>query len=90
MDAGQTIERVYFPHAGVVSVVVGLAGGEMVEAAMVGSDSIVGGSAALDGKVALNKAIVQIGGWSALKSVTSRGRQTRESDFARRLFATTR
>jgi CRP-like cAMP-binding protein len=62
MDAGQTIERVYFPHAGVVSVVVGLAGGEMVEAAMVGSDSIVGGSAALDGKVALNKAIVQIGG----------------------------
>jgi CRP-like cAMP-binding protein len=62
MEAGETIERVYFPHEGIVSVVVGLAGGETVEAAMVGRDSIVGGSASLDGKVALNKAIVQIGG----------------------------
>jgi CRP-like cAMP-binding protein len=62
MEAGETIKRVYFPHAGIVSLVVGLAGGEMVEAAMVSSDSFVGGSASLDGKVALNKAIVQIGG----------------------------
>jgi CRP-like cAMP-binding protein len=62
LEAGQTIERVYFPHAGVVSVVIPLAGGEMIEAAMIGSDSIVGGSAALDGRVALNKAIVQVGG----------------------------
>lgn len=62
MEAGEAIERVYFPHTGVVSVVVDLAGGETIEAAMVGSDSFVGGSAALDGKVALNKAIVQIAG----------------------------
>jgi CRP-like cAMP-binding protein len=61
-EAGETIERVYFPHAGVVSVVVVLAGGETVEAAMVGSDSIVGGAAVFNGKVAINRAIVQIAG----------------------------
>src|SRR5271154_4495062 len=62
MEAGETIGRVYFPHTGIISLVVNLADGEMVEAAMIGRDSVVGGSSALDGKVALNKAIVQIGG----------------------------
>jgi CRP-like cAMP-binding protein len=62
MEAGETIERVYFPHAGIISLVVNLAEGEMVEAAMIGRDSIAGGSSALDGRVALNKAIVQIEG----------------------------
>jgi CRP-like cAMP-binding protein len=82
MEAGQTIERVYFPHAGVVSVVVGLAGGETVEAAMVGSDSFVGGSAALVGKVALNKAIVQIGGsGSALEIGHLRGLANASVEF---------
>jgi DNA-binding transcriptional regulator YhcF (GntR family) len=34
----------------------------MVEAAMVGSDGVVGVSAALDGKISLNRGIVQLGG----------------------------
>jgi CRP-like cAMP-binding protein len=61
-EAGQSIKRVYFPHIGVISLVVDLASGETIETGMVGRDSLVGGSSALDGKIALNKAIVQIAG----------------------------
>ncbi len=62
LEAGDTVDRVYFPHSGVISLVVGLANGEMIEAAMIGRDSIVGGSSALDGRVSLNKCIVQVPG----------------------------
>jgi hypothetical protein len=41
---------------------VDLAGGQMIEAAMVGRDSMLGGSSALDGLISLNRAIVQLGG----------------------------
>jgi CRP-like cAMP-binding protein len=61
-EVGETIDRVYFPHSGVISLVVSLASGEMIETGMVGCDSLLGGSSALDGKVSLNKAIVQIPG----------------------------
>lgn len=61
-EVGECVERVCFPHSGIVSLVVGLASGEMVEAAMVGRESIVGAAAALNGRTSLNKAIVQIGG----------------------------
>src|SRR5204863_1569376 len=46
----------------IISLVVTLSTGEMIEAAMVGKDGIVGASAALDGKVSLSRAIVQIPG----------------------------
>jgi len=66
-DAGDAVTRVYFPHTGVVSLIVSLSSGEMIETGMVGRDSLAGGSAALDGKISLNKSIVQIaGGGSAL------------------------
>jgi CRP-like cAMP-binding protein len=61
-DAGDTIRTVYFPHAGIVSLVVDLTSGDMIEAAMIGKDGVVGGGAALDGDVSLNKAVVQLTG----------------------------
>ena len=61
-DLGGTVEHIYFPTSGVVSLVVPLEGGDMIEAGMIGSDGVVGTSAALDGSVALNRAIVQIAG----------------------------
>jgi CRP-like cAMP-binding protein len=61
-EAGESVKRVYFPHIGIISLVVDLATGETIETGMVGRDSVVGGSSALDGKIALNKAIVQIPG----------------------------
>jgi CRP-like cAMP-binding protein len=61
-DVGDTIRTVYFPTTAVVSLVVSLASGEMTEAAMVGRDGAVGLASALDGKVAMSLAIVQLGG----------------------------
>jgi hypothetical protein len=38
-EAGDKIDRVSFPHSGIISLVVALAGGEAIEAAMIGRDS---------------------------------------------------
>ena len=61
-EADEQIRHVYFPTSGVVSLVVTLSTGETIEAAMVGCDGVVGASAALDGKIALSRGIVQLGG----------------------------
>jgi CRP-like cAMP-binding protein len=61
-EADERIRHVYFPTGAVVSLVVTLSTGETVEAAMVGSDGVVGASAALDGKVSLSRGIIQLGG----------------------------
>jgi CRP-like cAMP-binding protein len=58
--AEETINRIYFPYGGVVSLVVGFSNGQYVEAGMLGRNSVIGGGAALDGGVALNEAISQV------------------------------
>ena len=60
--AEDTISHLYFPHSGVVSLIVGFANGQFVEAGMFGRNSVIGAGAALDGGVALNQAIGQVGG----------------------------
>ena len=62
VEAGAPLSRVYFPHAGIVSLVVRLAKGEAVEAAMVGRDGVFGAGAALEGEISANTAIVQLEG----------------------------
>jgi CRP-like cAMP-binding protein len=57
-EAGDPVDRVFFPHSGIISLVVELSGGQGIEAAMIGRDSMLGATAALDGQVSLNKAIV--------------------------------
>jgi CRP-like cAMP-binding protein len=61
-EAGSDVRRVYFPHSGVISLVVELNVGDMIETAMVGHDGVLNASPALDGKISLNKAIVQLAG----------------------------
>jgi CRP-like cAMP-binding protein len=68
-DDGEPVNFAYFPHSGVISLVVPLASGDMIEAAMVGRDSIVGGLTTLDGTVALNRGIVQIPGAASVLPV---------------------
>jgi CRP-like cAMP-binding protein len=68
-EVGGTINRVFFPHAGVVSLVVELASGEMIEAAMIGREGVVGGLAALDSKISISRAIVQIAGAASVVDV---------------------
>jgi CRP-like cAMP-binding protein len=61
-EADQEIEHVFFPSGAVVSLVVALESGETIEAAMVGSDGVLGASAALDGRISLSRGIVQLPG----------------------------
>jgi CRP-like cAMP-binding protein len=61
-EAEEEINHVYFPTSAVVSLVVTLSTGEIIEAAMVGMDGVVGASAALDGKMSLSRGIVQLSG----------------------------
>ena len=61
-EAEQEIKQVYFPTSALVSLVVALESGELIEAAMVGSDGVVGASAALDGRISLSRGIIQLSG----------------------------
>jgi CRP-like cAMP-binding protein len=59
---GSAIRQVYFPYSGAISLVVELNIGTMIETAMVGRDGVLNAAPALDGKVSLNKGIVQVAG----------------------------
>src|SRR3954468_6777089 len=65
-DIRTAVDFTYFPVDAVISLVVPLSTGEIIEAAMVGRDGVVGGAAALDGRISVNRAVTQIGG-SCLK-----------------------
>jgi CRP-like cAMP-binding protein len=58
----ERISHVYFPLQGVISLVIGMNEGQSVEAGMIGVNGTVGGGSALDGLLALNRAIVQVEG----------------------------
>jgi CRP-like cAMP-binding protein len=61
-EAGDTIKAIYFPTNAVISLVITLESGETTEAAMVGKDGAIGIASALDGKIAMSRAIVQLSG----------------------------
>jgi hypothetical protein len=56
------VSLVYFPHMGVISLVVEMQVGDMIETAMVGRDGVVNATSSLDGKLALHKGLVQVEG----------------------------
>jgi CRP-like cAMP-binding protein len=62
VEVGQVLKRAYLPHRGVISLVVDLARGEHVQAALVGRESVFGAIATLGDPVALNRAVVVVPG----------------------------
>src|SRR3978361_716545 len=68
-EPGEKINAVYFPTGAVISMVIDRASGASVEGAMVGRDGVVGGAAALDGKMSLSRAVVQLEGSSLMCEV---------------------
>ncbi len=68
-EAGSPIRRVYFPYSGLISLVVELDVGTMIETAMVGRDGAFNAASALNGKVSLNKGIVQLAGGAGVIEV---------------------
>jgi len=63
---GDDIRRVYFPHSGIVSFMVEVADGHVVQTSMVGRDGVIGAAQALDDKVSINKIIVQLPGTASM------------------------
>jgi CRP-like cAMP-binding protein len=70
-EAGAAVRYVYFPHGGAVSITVGLSEGQMIEVAMLGRDSVVGGGAALADGIALADTIVLFPGTASMLEITA-------------------
>lgn len=85
-EAGSVIKRVYFPNSGVISLVVELSSGQMVETAMVGRDGVLNASSALDRKVSLNKAIVRLAGSASVIGVDQIRKTANEIKFFRSIL----
>ncbi|MGY3348313.1 CRP-like cAMP-binding protein [Bradyrhizobium sp. USDA 4449] len=62
VETGETLKRAYFPHRGVISLVVELTKGEHVQVAMIGRDSLLGALSAMGDAAALNTAVVLVAG----------------------------
>jgi len=62
------IEKVYFPHGGIISCVVETIGGGAIETGMIGNDGVFGAAQALDDKVSLNHVVVQVPGAASVIS----------------------
>jgi CRP-like cAMP-binding protein len=66
VEAGKPVERVYFPHSGVISLVANFSNGQSVDVAMIGRDSVFGASAALGGRMSRTTAIVRLPGTASV------------------------
>jgi CRP-like cAMP-binding protein len=58
-ETDQFVSNVYFPHSGIISLVVEMEVGDMIETAMVGRDGVVNATSALDGRISLHRGLVQ-------------------------------
>ncbi len=70
-DTGDHFRAAYFPHSGIISLVVHLRSGDMIEAGTVGLDGVVGGAAGFAGARAVNRAVVQAAGRASVASAES-------------------
>jgi hypothetical protein len=84
--AGSPIRQVYFPYSGVISLVVELDVGMIIETAMVGREGALNAASALDGKVSLNKGIVQCAGIAGTLEVNRLRRLANELEPFRALL----
>src|SRR4051794_27354284 len=67
-ETHQRIEKVYFPHSGIISCVVELVGGGAIETGMIGNDGEFGGGQGLDDKGSLNHVVMQVAGMASVMS----------------------
>src|SRR3569623_2530984 len=69
VETGEVLKRAYFPHRGVISLVVKLAKGEHVQVAMVGRDSLLGTLSTMGDTCALNTAVVLVPGVASVMDI---------------------
>jgi CRP-like cAMP-binding protein len=66
VDTHQRVQKVYFPHTGIISNVVQLSNGGSIETGMIGNDGEFGAGQALDDKVSLNRVVIQVPGTASV------------------------
>ena len=67
-ESDQRIDKVYFPHSGVISCIVELRSGDAIETGMIGKDGAFGAGDAFDGRISTNRAVVQAAGVASIIS----------------------
>ena len=60
------LQRVYFPHRGIISCVVELIDGRAIETGMIGRDGQYGAGPAMDHKISLNHVVMQVAGTASV------------------------
>src|SRR4029078_4280032 len=65
-ETGEPVRAVYFPFNGIVSLVVEMQVGQMIETAMVGRDGVLKSTAPLERKMSLYRGIIQVAGTAAI------------------------
>lgn len=83
LRVGDPVTKAYFPHTAVISLVVEFEGGERIEVAMIGSESVLGAFGALGKPIALMNAIVLLPG-SASAIEMNRLREAAQQSLALR------
>ena len=68
-EAGNPPSQAFFPHSGIVSLVVNLSDGQAVEVAMIGRDGIIGSVEALGDGIALTDAVVLCPGTASVLNI---------------------
>jgi DNA-binding MarR family transcriptional regulator len=79
-ETGGVVERVIFPHNAIISLVVETPAGDLIETAIIGHDGVWGALCALDGKVSVNKALVQVPGAATAVKADDLRRLARRSE----------
>jgi CRP-like cAMP-binding protein len=83
----QEIKEVYFPHSGIISFVVEMSDGHMVETGMVGRDGVMGAIQVFAGKVSQSKVIVQVPGEASVIDANQMQRAVADQVGIRTLLA---
>src|SRR5437763_14321028 len=73
VTAGSTPTQAYLPHNGAVSITIRLSGGQVVEVATIGRDSLVGASAALGADIWPSGAVVLFAGTAPVLDLAQLG-----------------
>jgi CRP-like cAMP-binding protein len=85
-ETHQKVDRVYFPHSGIISCVVELPGGGAIETGMIGKDGEWGASQALDDRISLNHVVIQLPGQASVMNADHAKRFSEEIPTFRKLL----
>jgi CRP-like cAMP-binding protein len=66
IEVGEAVQRVYFPHSGIISLVLNFPNGQSVDLAMIGRESVCGVAVALGGRISRAIAIVRLPGTASV------------------------